>query len=132
MRLDRGRPEIRSKSYSNRLLIDFFDPNLPVRSIVATISIQIRIQIYQKILIWSKIHRIWSKICRIWSKTTIFDQIRPFSIKFDNFRLNNWHWIDLNRLKDQIYIEKDRYQSIYIKNRSILYRNRDRRLELNL
>ena len=39
MRLDRGRPEIRSKSYSNRPLIDFFDPNLPVRSIVATILI---------------------------------------------------------------------------------------------
>ena len=27
MRLDRGRPVIRSKSYSNRLIIYFFDPN---------------------------------------------------------------------------------------------------------
>ena len=45
MRLDRGRPEIGSKLYSNQLLIDFFDPNLRVRSIVETILIQIRIQI---------------------------------------------------------------------------------------
>ena len=39
MRLDRGWPEIWSKSYSNWLLINFFDPNLP-RSIVATILIR--------------------------------------------------------------------------------------------
>ena len=45
MRFDRGWPEIRSKLYSNRLLIDIFDPNLHVWSIVATIWIQIRIQI---------------------------------------------------------------------------------------
>ena len=31
MRLDRGRPEIRSISYSNRLLIDFCDSNPAVR-----------------------------------------------------------------------------------------------------
>ena len=45
MRLDRGRPEIRSKLYSIRLLIDFFDPNLALQSIVATISIQIHTEI---------------------------------------------------------------------------------------
>ena len=39
MRLDRPPPKYRSKSYSNRLLINFFDPNLLLKSIeiVATI-----------------------------------------------------------------------------------------------
>ena len=40
MRLDRPPAKTRSKSYSNWLLIDFFDPISAVRSIVATISIQ--------------------------------------------------------------------------------------------
>ena len=40
MRLDRPPAKIRSKSYPNRLLIDFFDPISAGRSIVATISIQ--------------------------------------------------------------------------------------------
>ena len=35
-------------------------------------------------------------------------KIDRFSIKFDYFRLINRHWIYLNRLKDQIYIENDR------------------------
>ena len=37
MRLDRLPSKIRSKSYSNPLLIVFFDPNLPVLSIIATL-----------------------------------------------------------------------------------------------
>ena len=45
MRSNRGQPKIQSKSYSNWLLIYVFDPNLQVRSIVATILIQIRTQI---------------------------------------------------------------------------------------
>ena len=40
MRSNRGQTKIRSKSYSNRLLIDFFDPNSAVKSIVATSSIR--------------------------------------------------------------------------------------------
>ena len=40
MRLDRPPAKIRSKSYSNRLLIDFYYPNLAVRSVIATILIQ--------------------------------------------------------------------------------------------
>ena len=36
------------------------------------------------------------------------------------------HWINLNRLKDQIYIKNDRFKSIIIDNRSILNQNRDR------
>ena len=47
----------RSKPYLNQLLIQIFNPNLSVQSIVATISIQIRTQIgnqisilYQKIV----------------------------------------------------------------------------------
>ena len=52
MRLDRGWPEIRSKSYWNRLLIDFCDSISAVRTIVATISIQIRNEINQ---IWTDI-----------------------------------------------------------------------------
>ena len=55
MRLDRGRPEIRSRSYSNRLLIDFFDPNSVRESIeiVATIrnigpNLNLTSNLYQK------------------------------------------------------------------------------------
>ena len=44
MQYNRGHAKIRSKSYSNRLLIDFFNPNLPVRSIMATIWIRIQTQ----------------------------------------------------------------------------------------
>ena len=40
MQLNRLPVKIRYKSNSNRLLIDFNDPNLAVRSIVAPISIQ--------------------------------------------------------------------------------------------
>ena len=40
MQLDRLPAKTRSKSDWNRLLIDFYDLNLAVRSIVATISIQ--------------------------------------------------------------------------------------------
>ena len=65
MRLNRGRPEIRSKSYWNRLLIDFFDPNLHVRSIVATISFRIWTEIYQKRLIYNKNLSILLKMGRI-------------------------------------------------------------------
>ena len=89
MRIDRLPFKIRSKSYSNPLLIDFFDPNLPVRSIVVTILIPIRTIyikyssiLYQKSLILSKIGQIWPKTLL---ELTIFDQIRLFLIKFDNF-----------------------------------------------
>ena len=65
MRSNRPPAKTRSKSASNWLLIDFFDPKLAVQSIVATILIQIWIQIlilnsilYRKILIISKIGRI--------------------------------------------------------------------------
>ena len=37
---NRGHAKIWSKLYSNRLLINFFDPNVGVQSIVATISIR--------------------------------------------------------------------------------------------
>ena len=40
MQLEWQLSKIRSKLYSNQLLIDFFDPNLGVQSIVATISIR--------------------------------------------------------------------------------------------
>ena len=40
MRLDRPPAKIQSKSDSNWLLINFYDPNLAVRSSVATISIR--------------------------------------------------------------------------------------------
>ena len=45
MQSNRPPAKIRSKSDSNRLLIDFFDPNLAVQSIVPMIPIQIWIQI---------------------------------------------------------------------------------------
>ena len=46
---NRGWPKIRSKSYLNRLLINFFDPDLPVQSIVAMISIRIWTEINRKL-----------------------------------------------------------------------------------
>ena len=72
MRSNRGHAKIRSKSYSNWLLINIFNSNLPVRSIVATISIQIRTQ---KVRIWAKIVNF---SCRFRYKSS-------FSIKFDQF-----------------------------------------------
>ena len=67
MRSNRGLPKIRSKSYWNCILIDIFDPNLPVRSIVATISIQIRteISIFNLIIVLKR--SILSKIGQIWA-----------------------------------------------------------------
>ena len=100
MRFDRSPSKIRSKSYLNWLLINFFDPNLGVRSIVATISIRIQTIyiksssiLYQKSSILSKIGRIWSKTLL---KLTIFNQIQPFSIKIEDFWLNNQYLINLN------------------------------------
>ena len=45
MRSKRPPAKIRSKSYSNRILSDFFDPISAVRSIVAMFSIWIQISI---------------------------------------------------------------------------------------
>ena len=111
--LDRPPSKIQSKSFWNRLLIDFFYPNLGVPSIIATIAIRIwtiyiesSSILYQKSLILLKIGQIWSKTGL---KSTIFDKIRPFLIKFEDFWLNNWHLIDLNWLKNWIYIEKDQF-----------------------
>ena len=80
MRLDQPPAKIRSKSYSNQLLINFFDPISAVRSMVATILIQIRTIyieyrsiLYQKSSILSKIYRIWSKINNFWLNSTNFD-----------------------------------------------------------
>ena len=72
MRSNQGHAKIWSKSYSNPLLIDFFDPNLPVRYIVMTISIQIRTQkvrILAKFIDFGRCFRYKSS----------------FSIKFDQF-----------------------------------------------
>ena len=79
MRLDWGRPEIRSKSYSNRLLIDFFDPNLMLKCIemVAMIWIQTFMSKIRSISIKN-----WSKNDYYRPKMTIFE-------KFDqNFDIN--------------------------------------------
>ena len=102
MRLDRGRPKIRSKSYSNRLLIDFFNPNSALRSIVPTISIQIRTQIWirnlKSMTEFDFIFKFISKIIEFDQKLSIlvvifdfFDQIQLFSIKLDNF----WYKIEI-------------------------------------
>ena len=136
MRLDRPWAKFRSKWCSNWLLIDIFDPNLGVQPIVATISIRIRTQIS---ILKSKFEsEFWSNLIennniypKRQPKLTILAQIWPiFDIK-DQFRLNNWHLIDINRLKDWFYIKKDWFKLIYIENRSILYQNRDRQLDFN-
>ena len=74
MQLDRGRPEIQSKSYSNQLLIDFCNSIPAVRSIVSTISIRIwteinriRTEINWKQSIYIENSSILSKIGRIWA-----------------------------------------------------------------
>ena len=74
MRLDQGRPEILSKSYSNLLLIDFCDSIPAVRSIVATILIRIRTEINR---IWTEINRkrsIYIENCQFYRKLVKFDR----------------------------------------------------------
>ena len=86
MRLNQPPAKIWSKSYLNRLLINFCNSIPAVRSIVATISIQIRIQIlilnlilYQKkvdfIKNWSNLIKNRDKIDNFWSNLTNFDYI---------------------------------------------------------
>ena len=87
MRSNRGHAKIRSKSYSNWLLIDFCDSIPAVWSIVATISIRIRTQIsnltsnlYRKSSILPKIGRIWSQKLKMTTK------INNFRSNLTNFR----------------------------------------------
>ena len=82
MRSNRPPAKIRSKSFSNRLLIDFFNPNLLLKSIKIVATIQIRTQILILNLIYIKN---WSKNDYYRPKMTIFDQNWQFSIKFDQF-----------------------------------------------
>ena len=87
MQLDRPPSKIRSKSYLNWLLIDFFDPNLPVRSIVTTISIQIqtqKVQIRAKMSILGVVFNINGRFQCKWL----------FLIKYEDFRLNQYISID--------------------------------------
>ena len=119
MQLDRPPAKIRSKSYSNCLLIDFCDSIPAVRSIVATISIQFRIQIlilnsilYQKTSMYIKKVQLYRKLVqfdrkrRFISKTTIFDQIRPIFDIIELFWLINRHLVDLNQSFNRYYIKK--------------------------
>ena len=69
MQLDRPPAKIRSKSYLNQLLIDFCDTNPAVRSIIATISIRIRIQILILNLIYTEN---WSIMVKIIDKSSRF------------------------------------------------------------
>ena len=109
MRWDRLPAKIRSKSDSNWLLIDFYDLNLAVRSIVATISI------------WnpdyldplkSKFNQNWSKITGFCRFTVVFDIICRFRLKYRHFRLINWHLVNLNWSFNRYYIE---IEWLYIK-----------------
>ena len=72
IRCNRPPANIRSKSDSDRLLINFSDLNLAIRSIVATISFRIWIQISILNLIYIEN---WSKNDNFWPKMTIFNQI---------------------------------------------------------
>ena len=89
MRLDRGRPKIWSKLYSNRLLIDIFDPNLAIRSIVPMISIRnlgsnskLDSNLSPNLSIISKIGQIWTKNVQNRQIILKYDQIRPDSTIF--------------------------------------------------
>ena len=83
MRLDRGLPEIRPKSYSNWLLIDFCNSNYVRASIEIFAMIQIRtkkVRLYRKIVnfdpksvISSKRSTFLMKLTDFWYKSTVFD-----------------------------------------------------------
>ena len=83
MRSNQGQLQIQSKSYSKWLLINIFNPNSAVWSIVATISIQIRTQIWIQISILNKKLSNLMKNCRFWSSFS------TFSIQFVYFRSNS-------------------------------------------
>ena len=72
MRLDQPPAKIRSKSDSNRLLINFFDPISAIRSIVGTITIQNPDHYIKSnsILIkkWSNLIKKWSNFIEIGQK----------------------------------------------------------------
>ena len=92
MGLDLPPAKIRSKSYSNQLLIHFCDLIPAVRSIVAMISIQIRIQILILNLIYIKNWSIMVIIIdisrRFRYKSTIFDIYCNFDLFAIYYRLN--------------------------------------------
>ena len=81
MRLDRGRPEIQSKSYSNWLLIDFFDPNLARSNLL---SRRFRFKFGPRLIengrFVSKISRFHQKFVDFEPKLPIFDEIDKFLI----------------------------------------------------
>ena len=83
MRLDRGRPEIRSKLYSNRLLIEFFNPNRNRCD-----DSKSRSEFESNFEFILKMVKFDQKFVEFDQKSRIFDQIQPFSIKFNHFRLN--------------------------------------------
>ena len=77
MQSNQGHAKIQSKSYSNRLLIDFCNSIPAVRSIVAMISIQIRSQILN---LTSNLVEFYQILIKKLPKLPILDhkwQIRP-------------------------------------------------------
>ena len=99
MRLDWPPAKIRSKSYLNQLLIDFCDSIPAVRSIVATILIQIRTQI---LILKSILYRKSSILSKI-------GRIRPILIKFESIRWkvaerrSPWVYLSLTSQVAKIY-----------------------------
>ena len=57
---------------------------------------------------------------------------RPFSIKFNHFRLNNWHYDNRFQSFNQKLIEKDQNLSTRIKNRSKLDQISDHWLKITV
>ena len=80
MRLDRGRPEIRSKSYSNRLSINFFDPNSVRESIKIFATIQ---NLGPNSNLTSNLYR---KKSNLIENSSILIENPSFSTKFDHFQ----------------------------------------------
>ena len=81
MRLDRGLPKIRSKSYSNRVLIDIFDPNLLLKSIEIVATIR---NLGPNLNLTSNLYQKWSNLIK--NLSNLIKKVR-FSIKFDHFLL---------------------------------------------
>ena len=91
MRSNRSKSTDQLYSDSNRILIDNFDPNLAVPSIVAMISIQNLGPNSKLDLNLSPNSSIISIIGQIWSKTTIYIENDELNWQFGSNSTNFWY-----------------------------------------
>ena len=97
IRLDRPPAKIWSKSDSNRLLINFYDPISAVRSIVATILIRNSDHYIESSLILIKKSLIYIENYDLYQKDILNDDFRVDDRDFDIKSIYFWYIIDINR-----------------------------------